>query len=177
MEYNTLQYIDDITMWGPKETIASVFAFIRDALQIGGLHLKPEKCQLLDLTPESGNPIPGLPIPNSTSIKALGCQIHADHTIHLGETTTDANSPAETRCATAIRLAGHLQDLARTGYPKAAHTCFVICQYVVAPALDFDVRVSPMGSLRHKIERLATAVRNTCTVALGLTLLEDQAWR
>ena len=81
-----LAYMDDMSLWGSRESLSPAFAFYRAALAEGGLKLEQEKCQLL-----ADRPIPGIDVQAGRSITALGCQLHADFEIVIG---SDPISPA-----------------------------------------------------------------------------------
>ena len=169
MQMRSLAYMDDMSLWGGRGGMRQSYEFYQEALAAGGLKLKPEKCQLL-----SGTAIAGVPIAPSQSITALGCHMHTDFAVAVGK---PAEHPVEKRTASAEALASALVEMAYCGAACAAHCAFVLGQRVLAPALDFDVRVGSPLLVRPRLERVSAAVRRVLCASMGKMEITNAAWQ
>eukprot|EP00974_Lingulodinium_polyedra_P007456 709275-Lingulodinium_polyedra.AAC.1 len=74
-----------------------------------------------------------------------------------------------------MELAKALRKLVRARpHPRAAHAAFALLQRVVCPALDWDLRASPLGAVAAQQRAVHDAVLETLNVIIGGENIEDE---
>ena len=161
-------YLDDGTIGGPAELVASDLAALAKALPAVGLELNTKKCELVLAGPA---PPPPLLASLRSTLPDLKETQPSDLAL-LGSPLTEAALPAATTGAATIidRMCSRIRHL-------DAHTgLFLLVHYTAAPRLAYLLRSAPLYREPGPLLAVDKAVRETLA-AVSNVVIDDMAWQ
>lgn len=163
-------YLDDATLAGPAETVATDLLTLRSSLSSVGLSLNASKCEVAFLgSPTSPLHGPALDAITNTLTDIRETQL-PDLTL-LGAPLTDGGLTVAvgTASATVERLCSRLRHL-------DSHTAiFFLAHYVSAPRLSYLLRSAPVYKEPHTLNCVDEVVRGTLEAVSNVSL-SDVSW-